>query len=162
MNFCEVNPHIFQVKAEERRARAKARLPTLTAMGEQMEAYPILKKVFIFLVFAFFTRVVQIELVTGIPKHTLPIVFIVLFTLLLFWGIGMPLLVAVVGFLYPVFASYKAISQARDPEPIKYWLKFWLVWMSFFVCESFGDALMSRIPLYFPLKLLFLVCAQPT
>ena len=69
---------------------------------------------------------------------------------------------AVIGFVYPVFASFKAINNARDPEPVVYWLKFWVVWMTFFILETFGDAILSWIPLYYGMKLTFLIwCFLP-
>lgn len=61
-----------------------------------------------------------------------------------------------VGFLYPVYASIKAIETQDNKEDDTFWLTYWLVFALFKVVENIADVLISSIPFYFFLKIAFL------
>lgn len=61
-----------------------------------------------------------------------------------------------VGFVYPVYASIKAIETADNKEDDTFWLTYWLVFALFKVVENIADVLISSIPFYFFLKIGFL------
>lgn len=62
----------------------------------------------------------------------------------------------VVGFVYPAYASYKAL-ESKTPESSAQWLTYWCVFSIFTVVEFFADLLISTVPLYYLAKLLFVV-----
>eukprot|EP00740_Mantoniella_antarctica_P004313 CAMPEP_0181357236 /NCGR_PEP_ID=MMETSP1106-20121128/4845_1 /TAXON_ID=81844 /ORGANISM="Mantoniella antarctica, Strain SL-175" /LENGTH=164 /DNA_ID=CAMNT_0023470069 /DNA_START=262 /DNA_END=756 /DNA_ORIENTATION=+ len=62
----------------------------------------------------------------------------------------------VVGFVYPAYASYKAL-ESKTPEASAQWLTYWCVFSIFTVVEFFADMLISSIPLYYLAKLLFVI-----
>eukprot|EP00227_Mantoniella_beaufortii_P010234 CAMPEP_0197591236 /NCGR_PEP_ID=MMETSP1326-20131121/12961_1 /TAXON_ID=1155430 /ORGANISM="Genus nov. species nov., Strain RCC2288" /LENGTH=169 /DNA_ID=CAMNT_0043156627 /DNA_START=235 /DNA_END=744 /DNA_ORIENTATION=+ len=62
----------------------------------------------------------------------------------------------VVGFVYPAYASYKAL-ESSTPEASAQWLTYWVVFSIFTVFEFFADAAISWVPLYYLLKLTFVV-----
>ncbi|GMH73185.1 hypothetical protein TrRE_jg9765 [Triparma retinervis] len=60
------------------------------------------------------------------------------------------------GFVYPAYASFKAIDSA-DPNDDTQWLTYWVVFAVFSIIESAASILVSWIPFYFFLKLSFLI-----
>ena len=67
-----------------------------------------------------------------------------------------------VGFVYPVYASIKAIETDEKDDDTQ-WLTYWLIFSFFKVFEGIADILISFIPFYYPSKVLFLVwCYYPT
>lgn len=66
-----------------------------------------------------------------------------------------------IGFLYPVYASIKAIeTPAEDDDTL--WLTYWLVFSFFKIIEGPADFLLHYIPFYQPIKAAFLVwCYYP-
>mmetsp|Transcript_14523 Transcript_14523/g.19910 ORF Transcript_14523/g.19910 Transcript_14523/m.19910 type:complete len:172 (+) Transcript_14523:52-567(+) len=83
-----------------------------------------------------------------------------LFVIFIF-GVG-HFLIDMVGFLYPMIESVKAIeSDAKSDDTL--WLTYWLIFALFKVTEGFADFLLSTIPFYFLLKGAFLVwCYAPS
>lgn len=66
-----------------------------------------------------------------------------------------------VGFVYPLFASMKAL-KSEDKEDDSMWLTYWVIYALFTVFESFVDFALGWLPLYFFLKVGFLVfCFLP-
>ncbi|XP_076919899.1 HVA22-like protein k [Bidens hawaiensis] len=64
-----------------------------------------------------------------------------------------------VGIALPVYSTFKAI-ETRDQNEQQKWLLYWAVYGSFSVVEIFADKLISWSPLYYHLKLAFLVWLQ--
>lgn len=62
----------------------------------------------------------------------------------------------VLGNFYAAYASYQAV-KSRDPAEYKQWLTFWVVNACFIVTEYFADSLVSWVPLYYELKIAFVV-----
>ena len=62
----------------------------------------------------------------------------------------------VVGFVYPAYASYKAL-ESKTPESAAQWLTYWCVFSIFTVVEFFLDYFLVELPLYYLAKLLFVI-----
>ena len=71
-------------------------------------------------------------------------------------------IIDLIGFVYPVYASIKAI-ETDEKEDDTQWLTYWLIFAFFKVFEGVADSLVAFIPFYFLAKVLFLVwCYYPT
>ncbi|MFS7920757.1 hypothetical protein Hanom_Chr03g00228511 [Helianthus anomalus] len=64
-----------------------------------------------------------------------------------------------VGIALPVYSTFKAI-ETKDPNEQQKWLLYWAVYGSFSVVEVFADKFISWSPLYYHMKLAFLVWLQ--
>jgi len=63
-----------------------------------------------------------------------------------------------IGFLYPFYASIKAI-ESSDAKDESIWLTYWLIFGLFKIFEEFGDVFLSYIPFYRVIKATFLIWA---
>lgn len=61
----------------------------------------------------------------------------------------------VVGNVIPTYQSYQAVLNS-SPEEHKQWLTYWLAFTAFTILETFGDALVSWVPLYWEAKVVCL------
>ncbi|KAH7157747.1 TB2/DP1, HVA22 family-domain-containing protein [Dactylonectria estremocensis] len=66
------------------------------------------------------------------------------------------LLSSVASFLFPIFASYKALKTG-DPAELTPWLMYWVVISCFLLAESWVWFIVSWIPFYGYFRLLFLL-----
>jgi len=64
---------------------------------------------------------------------------------------------ALVGSVYPTYASYRAALRSDSAEEHKQWLCYWICYTGFAVVEALGDALVSWLPLYWEAKICALV-----
>ncbi|KAI7736908.1 hypothetical protein M8C21_032339 [Ambrosia artemisiifolia] len=64
-----------------------------------------------------------------------------------------------VGIALPVYSTFKAI-ETKDQNEQQKWLLYWAVYGSFSVVEVFADKLISWSPLYYHMKLAFLIWLQ--
>ncbi|CAB4396942.1 receptor expression enhancing protein 3 [Rhizophagus irregularis] len=60
------------------------------------------------------------------------------------------------GFLYPAYASFKAI-KANDTKIILPWLIYWIVMAFFTLGEGIADSLIFWFPFYYEMKILFIL-----
>ncbi|RGB25451.1 TB2/DP1, HVA22 family-domain-containing protein [Rhizophagus diaphanus] len=60
------------------------------------------------------------------------------------------------GFLYPAYASFKAI-KANDTKIILPWLIYWIVMAFFSLGEGIADSLIFWFPFYYEMKILFIL-----
>ena len=82
------------------------------------------------------------------------------FLFLLLMG-GFNFLVDLVAYLYPAYASVRAIESEGTDDDTQ-WLTYWLVFSLFKLAEGVMDSLLQYIPFYYILKIVFLVwCFYP-
>ncbi|OQR96400.1 hypothetical protein ACHHYP_15842 [Achlya hypogyna] len=99
---------------------------------------------------------VQLEEQTGVDKVYLTAGGVVLLLLVVLVGFGAGLLCNLVGFVYPAYASFKAIESESKTDDVQ-WLTYWVVYCCFEIVEVFVDYLLFWVPFYYAFKLGFLV-----
>ncbi|KAI8908058.1 TB2/DP1, HVA22 family-domain-containing protein [Gorgonomyces haynaldii] len=95
----------------------------------------------------------EFEKKTQIPKTYAVLGVGGVFLTLIFFNIWGNLLVNLVGFVYPCYASFKAIESSDTRDDIQ-WLTYWVVFGFFNTIEFFSDVLIYWIPLYYTIKTL--------
>jgi len=103
----------------------------------------------------------QLEAKTGVRRAYLVLgagLFLVSFIL---FGFGSSPLCNLVGFVYPIYQSYKALKTATKEDDSQ-WLTYWIVYGFLTLVESFTDFFLFWIPFYYFVKIAFLVwCFLP-
>lgn len=97
---------------------------------------------------------------TGLkPLHFIFLIFLSLAFLLI--GYIEHLLTCLVGILYPLYFSIKALRESSQTS-IKRWLQYWIVFSLFANFEAIFGNFLQNIPLYFFYKIVFLlICFLP-
>jgi len=102
-----------------------------------------------------------VETKTGVDRLYLFSGCVAVLALYLVVGYASGFIVALLGFLYPAYASVKAI-ESTDKEDDTQWLTYWVVYSAFSIAEFFSDIFLSWFPLYFLFKCAFLCwCMAP-
>ncbi|TMW62564.1 hypothetical protein Poli38472_005182 [Pythium oligandrum] len=103
-----------------------------------------------------YDKIVELEQQTGVDKFYIFLVLALLSGVLLFVVGGAQLLTNLIGFIYPAYQSFKALSTASTSDDTQ-WLTYWVVYAFFNLTEEITDVILSWIPFYFFIKVAFLV-----
>jgi len=103
-----------------------------------------------------FPQVKQLEEKTKVRPSHLALGVVAALVLFVLFGVGQNALCNLVGFAYPVYASFKAV-KSDDKNDDKQWLTYWIVFGFFGLIESFTDFFLYWIPFYFVAKMAFLI-----
>jgi receptor expression-enhancing protein 5/6 len=72
------------------------------------------------------------------------------------------IIIDLIGFVYPLYASIKAI-ESQDKEDDRLFLSYWIIFCLFKIIEGVAGFIVSFIPFYFIGKLAFLIwCYYPS
>ena len=93
----------------------------------------------------------KIENMTRIKNSYLVIALGTIFSLMVLLNLWACLLTDLLGFMYPAYASFKAIESKRTDDDVQ-WLTYWVVFGLFKVIEFFTDLLLHYIPFYYAFK----------
>lgn len=98
---------------------------------------------------------------TGVKRSYIVLGLVAFFLSFILFGFGAGPLCNLVGFVYPLYASFKAL-QTSDKTDDTQWLTYWMVYGFFELVESFTDFFLFWIPFYYLFKILFLLwCFLP-
>lgn len=101
------------------------------------------------------------EEMTGIERRKIVLGSCFMLTAMVIIGYGAELICNGVGFVYPAYASIKAI-ESRNKEDDTVWLTYWVVFAALSIAEFFSDFILALIPFYWLLKCVFLIyCFLP-
>lgn len=104
----------------------------------------------------------KVPLLVTLEKHSkVPKVYLVMGSLavmlvLTFFNFAGSLVSSVLGFLYPAYASFRALKTV-DKSDDTLWLTYWVVFAFFGLVEHWSDMLLSWFPFYYFLKSLCLL-----
>ena len=71
-------------------------------------------------------------------------------------GVGNTYITCLIGAAYPCYKSFEAL-ETEGEEDDKQWLTYWVVFGLFSITDQFAGFILTIIPFYFFMKLLFLV-----
>lgn len=109
-----------------------------------------------------YEKLEQLEQQTGYSKVYFAGLGALLALFVLFFLGGPRLLINLVGFVYPAYKSFKAVETRDNKTDDTLWLTYWVVFAFFSLTEQAADFLISWIPMYFFIKVAFLVwCYHP-
>ncbi|KAM7532812.1 hypothetical protein Aperf_G00000129125 [Anoplocephala perfoliata] len=98
----------------------------------------------------------NVEKKTGVKREYIVYGISAVVVLYLMVGWGATLLANFIGFLYPAYASIKAIETPHKDDDTK-WLTYWVVYAAFSLIETFTDIFLYWIPFYPLLKCVLLL-----
>ena len=97
---------------------------------------------------------------TGIPAGVFILIDITIIVVLVAFNFSFSnVLVQIVGVIYPVFKSIKALETRRTDDD-QQWLTYWCLFSLFQLADSLACCLLHYIPFYKLIKLLILIWLQ--
>jgi len=103
----------------------------------------------------------KIEKTTGVKRIYIAQGILGFISIYMIFGYFAELICNIVGFIYPAYASIHAL-ESHDKDDDTKWLTYWVVFAFFSVVEFFSDVIFSWFPLYWLVKVVFLVwCFLP-
>jgi len=99
---------------------------------------------------------IQFEKTTHVPKAYAVLGSGSLFVILLFFNIAGPLLTNFLGWIYPAYASFKAL-ETKETADDTHWLTYWVIYGLVSTLEYFSNWLTYYIPFFYILKAAFLI-----
>jgi len=138
-------------KAAASASSASGAPPTKDFVGQANELLDLLDRVLAKYPFA-----QQLQEKTKLRPAYFAVGAVVLVLLFVLFGFGAAAVCSLTGFVYPLYASFKAIkTPGKDDDTM--WLTYWIVYAFFTFVESFTDVLLRWIPFYYVFKVVFLV-----
>ncbi|KAI8898463.1 TB2/DP1, HVA22 family-domain-containing protein, partial [Globomyces pollinis-pini] len=104
----------------------------------------------------------EFEKKTNVPKVFVASGAAFIFFVLIFFNVWGDLLTNILGFVYPSYASFKAIESSNKDDDVQ-WLTYWTVFAFLNLIEFFSDILLFWLPFYYFFKatiILYLVLPQ--
>ncbi|KAI7848466.1 TB2/DP1, HVA22 family-domain-containing protein [Circinella umbellata] len=98
----------------------------------------------------------EIERKTGVPKSYIALGGGAVVFIMIFFNLAGQLLTNTISWVYPAYASFKAIETATT-EDDKQWLTYWTVIGFVQIVEFFSDVLLYWFPFYYIFKTLFVL-----
>ena len=95
----------------------------------------------------------------GVPRGVIGIAAGFALLLIVFIMSGPPLFSELVGVLYPLFSSLRALERLEQRSECTQWLFYWIIFGVFSLFESF-EAITHFLPVFFTIKIVFLIWAQ--
>lgn len=95
----------------------------------------------------FIDLLITLEKRTHLPRVYFVLAVIALCSLVFIVGYGAKFLANFIGFLYPAYASFKAIETPQKDDDTK-WVTYWVVYAFFSVIFGFADIIVAWIPFY--------------
>merc|ERR1711959_825737 len=92
---------------------------------------------------------------TGVKKLYIAAGAAVFVTIFILVGFGPSLLCNFVGFVYPAYASFKAL-ESNNVNDDRLWLTYWVIYSCFCLVEGFLEFILFWVPFFSPIKLGFL------
>jgi len=110
-------------------------------LDKELSKYPVLK---------------ELEDKTKVPKTTLVLGVVSLFFFLVFFNVGGQLITDLIAWVYPAYASFKAIESPGTDDDVQ-WLTYWTVFGFVNILEFFIDILLYWFPFWFLFKTIFVL-----
>ncbi|CAG8455546.1 11072_t:CDS:2 [Diversispora eburnea] len=101
-----------------------------------------------------YPQIMKLEQHTGIPKTYMAASVVGLVFALIFFNIGGQLLSNVIGWVYPAYASFKALETSDNIDDTQ-WLTYWTVFGFVSLIEFFSDLILYWMPFYYTVKTIF-------
>nr|CAD7203734.1 unnamed protein product [Timema douglasi] len=97
---------------------------------------------------------------SGVNRLYIFIASVIFLAIYMVFGFAAQLFCNIFGFLYPAYASLKALETPNKEDDTK-WLTYWVVFAFFSLVEYFSDIILSWFPFYWLAKVQFPVIGSP-
>ena len=98
---------------------------------------------------------------TNLPAGIFIVIGVALGVILVAFGVSFSsVIVQFIGVVYPIYKSIQALETESTVEDDRQWLTYWFIFSLFQLAESLFGWLLAYIPLFFLIKLLFIIWLQ--